>query len=307
VRFELLHNNENILDSIKLSKCYSIDRYGGMLDDLTIAFATDGHTIEFNENDKLEIKTDGGFSTGEMYLDSCISEYGKFFIKAVSCRHENKKRKSRIWHRVKLSKLISDVAMNTGLTPLLYGIEDYTYESIAQVNETDLQFLARICKREGYSIKCDNGNLIVFNERLLESNTKALTIDIDSVVKGTYSFNRSNNGISRMTVRCFNLEKMQNISYTVEDNTISGGEDCRVEFLSDIDEAQRFSLGYLRDANKTNITGIFERHYNGRISAGTLADLTGFEDFDGRYVAYEIKNDFLREISTIKVRKTLGY
>lgn len=306
MNFELLHNGKNILDSIKLSKCYSCDRYGGMLDDLTIAFSTDEHTIEFNENDELEIKTVGGFTTGIMYLDSCIGNDGKFTINALSCRHKNKKRKSKIWHQVKLSKIISDVAKNTGLSPLLYGIEDYTYKSVSQINETDLQMLARICKREGCSIKCDNGNLIVFNEHFMESNSKPITISKDSV-NNDYSFIRNTNGLSSMTVRYFDTENMQNISYTSKDSNISGGEDSLIEFVSNINEAQRASKGYLRDANKFYITGLLGMPYNGNISAGTLCDLTKFEEFDGRYVVYEAKHDYVLEKTVIKVRKTLDY
>lgn len=304
--FELLHNGKNILDSIKLSNCYSYDRYGGMLDDLAITFSTVEHGIEFNENDELEIRTAGGFSTGIMYLDSCVGNDGRFTIKALSCRNKNKKKKSRIWHRVKLSKIIGDVAQSTGLTPLLYGIEDYTYKSVSQINETDLQLLARLCKREGYSIKCDNGNLIVFNEHYLESNSTPIAIS-KSDVNSDYSFNRSTDGLSTYTVRYFDAEKMQTISYTSTDENISGGEDTRIEFLANINEAQRFSTGYLREANKMHITGLLEMPFNGSISAGTVADLTGFEEFDGRYVVYEVRQDFVLEKTTIKVRKILNY
>lgn len=304
--FELIHNGKNIVDAIKVSQCYSCDRYGGMLDDLTIAFSTEEHTIEFNENDELEIRTAGGFTTGTMYLDSCIGNDGKFTIKALSCRHKNKKRKSKVWHQVKLSKIISDVAKNTGLSPLLYGIEDYTYKSVSQINETDLELLARLFKREGYSLKCDNGNLIGFNEHFLESNSKPITLSKNSV-NSNYEFYRSTNGLSSMTVRYFDIEKMQNISYTSMDKNISGGEDTRIEFLSDINEAQRYSAGYLREANKSHITGLMEMPYNGSISAGTVCDLTDFEDFEGRYVIYEARHNYVLEKTEIKVRKTLDY
>lgn len=306
MNFELLHNGKDIVDSIKISRCYSCDRYGGMLDDLTIEFATDEHKIEFYENDELEIRTAGGFTTGIMYLDSCIGNDGRFTIKALSFRQKNKKRKSKIWHQVKLSKVIGDVAKNTGLTPLLYGIDDYTYGSVSQINETDLQMLARICKREGYSIKCDNVNLIVFNEQYLENNGTPIKLSKDNV-KSNYSFSRSTNGLSSMTVRYFNAETMQSIFHTATDTDITGGDDCRIEYMSNINEAHRFSNGYLREANKFHLTGLLQMTYNGDISAGTVADLTGFEEFDDRYIVYEARHDYVLEQTAIKVRKILGY
>lgn len=306
MEFQILHNRKNIVDSIKVSRCSSVDRYGGMLDDLTIVFATEEHKIEFHENDEFEIKTVGGFSTGIMYFDSCVSNDGVFTLRALSCKHNNKKCKSRIWHKVKRSKIINDIAGNTGLTPLLYGVKDYTYNSVSQINETDLQLLARLSKREGDSIKCDNGNLIIFNEHYLESNSTPIAISKDSV-NTNYVFNRSTNGLSSMTVRYFNPATMQNISYTAKDGNISGGDSSKIEFLSNINEAQRFAKGYLRDANKYHLTGILEMPFNGNISAGTVADLTGFEEFDGRYVIYEAKHEYVLEKTVIKVRKILNY
>lgn len=306
MEYALLHNGKNIIGSIKVSGCRSCDRYGGMLDDLAIAFATENHEIEFYENDELEIRTAGGFTTGTMYLDSCVGNDGLFTIKAISCRHNNKKKKSRIWHRVKLTKLIEDVAKDTGLTPLLYGISDYTYKSISQVLETDLQMLARRLKREGYSLKCDNGNLIVFNEYYLEHNSTPITINKADAENG-YSFKRSTDGLRSVTVRYFDTETLHTIEYTATDESISGGEDCKIKFVSDLSEAQRVARSYLREANKFYITGQLSMAYNGNISAGTVADLTGFDEFDGRYVIYEIMNDFVREKTSIKVRKILDY
>lgn len=306
MNFEILHNGKNIRDSIEVVNCYSSDRYGGKLDDLTITFVSGSNTIEFNKDDKLEIKTIGGFSTGTMYLDSCIGENGRFAVRATSCKQESKRRKSKIWNHVRLTRIIGDVAGNVGLIPVTYGIEDYSYISIAQIMETDLQLLARVCKREGYSIKCDSGKLIVFNEYYLENNSAPIAISKDDVDVG-YSFSRSVNGLSSMTVTHFDINTLKNISFTSRDGDIPGGEDIRVEYLKDINEAQRFSKGYLRDANKYHITGALQMPYNGSISAGTVADLSGFEEFDGRYVIYEAMHDFVREKTVIKVRKVLGY
>lgn len=304
--FEILHNGKNIEELIEITECYSCDRYGSTLDDLTITFASDTNKVEFNEDDEIEIRTVGGFTTGVMFLDSCQGDNGLFTVRALSFRQKNKRRKSRIWNRVKLSKIISDVAANTGLTPMAYGITDYTYAGVAQMRETGLQLLARLCKREGYTVKCDNGNLIVFNEHYLESNSTPIEITKDSVGKN-YLFNRSLNGMSSVTVRHFNADTMEVIAYTSSDDSITGGEDVRIEFLTDINEAQRFSAGYLRDANKYYITGSLAMPFNGSISAGTVANLTGFEEFDGQYVVYEARQDFFHEKTFIKVRRVLAY
>lgn len=306
MKYEIIHNGKDITDSIGGIECYSCDRYGGMLDDLGITFSSETNTVEFNENDELEIRTVGGFTTGTMYLDSAVGKNERFTVKALSCRNKNKKRKSKIWNHVMLSQIINYVAGSTGLTPVLYGISNFTYKCVSQIMESDLQMLARICKREGYSIKCDNGNLIIFNEYYLENSNTPIEISKDSV-GSNFSFNRSTNGLCSMTVRHFNVETMQNIFYTFRDETIPGGEDVRIEFMSDMNEAQRVAKGYLREANKFYITGLLEMTFNQNISAGTVADLTGFEEFDGRYVVYEVRHDFLREKTQIKVRKVLGY
>ena len=306
MKFEVLHNGVNIVDYGIVSACCSSDRYGGMLDDLTISFASENNTLTFNKDDKLIVRTENGFTTGTMHLDSYVGKDGRFAITGISCRHENKKRKSRIWNYVRLMKIIGDVAANTGLTPKTYGVKDYTYASVAQIMETDLEFLVRICKREGYSIKCDNGNLIVFNEYYIENSGSPITISKSDAEHG-YSFNKSVNGLASMTVKCFDIEEKRIISYTARDDEISGGEDAKLEFMTQASEAERFAKGYLRAANKFYITGELLMPYNGGISAGTVADLKDFEDNDGRYVVYEVRHDFVNEKTIIKVRKVLAY
>lgn len=302
---KIKHNGIDISGKLELSKCLLCDRYGGMLDDITLEFPDDTNSITINRYDTLEVITDS-YKSGIMYIDECLGFSGKFTVKAISSKPNNKDKKTRVWSHIRLTQIANDVAATCGLTLKTYGINDYTYDSVTQLHETDLEFLARICKREGYSIKCDNGNLIIFNERFIENDFEAMTIN-KSDVSPNWNFKRSANGMSRFTVRYFDMDKNVLIKFTAEDAQVDGRGDEAVMYVRDIAEAERFAHGFLRAANKECLTGMLSMTLNSGLSAGTVIDLKGFDEFDGRYVIYELTHDVLNERTSFKVRNTLAY
>lgn len=287
------------------SSCNLFDRLGGSKDNIKLLFPYDCE-VTFNKFDELEI-TAGNYSTGKMYVIGCdgVNNNTSCLINAISCKPTSKEKRSRILTNVTLHQIINDVAKNCNLSVVLYDINNYTYKSICQINETDLHFLNRLCLREGYSIKADNGNLIVFNDYSLENNYEPLTLRKSEISDA--NFTRTENGCKSITVRCFNLENKSLISYTATDKTVDGGTETFIETLSSIDEAERFSKGYLRNRNNMMLTGIIKMNFNDNISAGTTLNLTEYEEYDGRYIVYEIRHDIVNEDTYIYIRRTLDY
>lgn len=302
---KIKHNGVDISSNIQLSSCYLYDRYGGLLDNLSFSFPYETSDLILNKYDEIEISANG-YSSGVMYLDSIYHTDGAFQVNAISNKPSNKVKHSRIWLDVKLSRLISDIAENCGLNVKTYGIEDYIYKYISQMSETDLQFLSRICEREGYSIKCENGSLIVFNEYYIENNYPTFDLSANDV-SSAWNFNRAINGLSKAIVSYYNHETGTTIESYAEDIETDGGTDLFIFPCSSPTEAYRYAKGKLRAANKNYITGQISMEYKPSLSAGSCLNLTGFNDFDGKYVIYELTHDLVREKTIIKVRKTLAY
>ena len=303
--FRVKLNAVDVTDKIELNSCNLFDRLGGMTDNLKIQIPYNSE-LTFNKFDELKITADK-YSTGVMYISGCngVNNNASCVINALSYKATNKNKRSRIITNVTLYQLINDAAANCGLGIKLYDVVNYNYKAVCQLNETDLQFLNRICLREGYSVKVDDGNLVVFNDYSLENNYEAAKLSRSDV--SAFDFKRAENGLRNMTVRFYSVGNKETISYTATDNSFDGGAETVTEFISGIDEAQRFAKGYMRAKNNMALSGVLTMGFNTDLSAGTTVDLTGFDEYDGRYIIYELRHDIVNEKTHLKIRKTLGY
>ena len=293
--------------SADLQSCILTDRYGGLLDSVRLTINdSEKKWCKYGmvKGDEIIIKTDG-YSTGSMYLAKFDEKDGWLSIDAVSLKPTKKVVKSKIWRHVRLREVLSDCAKNTGLTLKTYGITDFYYESLAQIKMTDLDFACWVCKREGYSVKVDNNCLIVFNERYLESQDTALRITPEDV-DNDYSFSLSSSCTNSVTVSHYDRGKGL-IEQTATDDRIFGGAEVINERVTSFDEAKRFAYGYLRERNKRYVLGRFVMPYNPAISAATVFNAEGFQDFDGKYVVVEVSHNIKKELSSLTVRKVLDY
>lgn len=299
------HNGQDITSKINLASGILTDRYGGVLDTLTLSFPEGETDLAFYRYDEIEVVNDA-YKSGVMYVDECIFSSGHYQINAISFKPQNKKKSSGFWRHIDLFRIANDVAKANGLILKTYGVTNFRYDAVTRINETDLAFLDRICKREGYSIKCDNGQLILFSERALESEARAVTIN-QSEVEPNYFFKRSTNGVSSLTVKYFDISTNEYIEYTAIDNDVEGGTERITERVKDTEEAQRFALGYLRERNKYYLTAQIKVSLNTEISAGTVLQLKGFSEFDGKYVVDEVSHDIVNNKSYLKIRAVLNY
>ena len=302
---KILLNGSDVTSKIEMSGCNLFDRLGGSKDNLKLQFPYECE-VTFNKQDEMEI-TAGKYNTGKMYIIGCdgVNNNSSCLINAVSCRTVSKEKRSRILTNVTLHQIINDVAEKCRLSVELYDVANFTYKAVCQLNETDLQFLNRICLREGYSVKADNGKLVVFNDYSLENNYEPLKLEKSEGSEA--NFNRTENGCRSITVRCYDIENGRLISYTATDESIEGGSETIIESVSSIGEAERFAKGYLRSRNNMMLTGNIKIPFNDDISAGTVLDLTDYDDYNGRYIVYEVRHDIVNENTYLYFRKTLDY
>lgn len=307
MEISLIYQGKRINDDVNISKCYLYDRLGGMADSIDLSFP-DGEKLwvqwGVQKGDEISVKADT-YPTGKMYIDTYYMESGNFIIKTTSTPIHSKKVKSKIWRDVKLHEVINDVASSLGLSVKTYDIEDFTYRTIMQREETDLQMLNRVCMREGYAVKIHDGSLLVFNEKALEAGSNAVSVAVDDVF-ANYRFKRSDSLLSSYTVT-YQPMNGSLITAIANDANIQGGSGKTREFLDSVSEAERFSKGYLRSVNKKAVVGYLPMEYNPNISAGSLIDCTGFKEFDGRYIVSSIMHDVLGGVSYVEVRNTLTY
>jgi len=300
---QLFYNNIDITNKIDIKKCVLHDYAGNGADDAEIVFP-DSEKLWGKWNpqrgDSIVIKSES-YSTGLMYLDSIVKSAGIFTLKAISTPISAKKTKNRIWRNIKFSEIISDIAKNNSLEFETYGITEYTYSALSQCGQTDIGFLNDICIREGYCCKVTNGKLIVFSEAYMESQLSKITITSDDLYP-EYDFQLSDDVFQNFTVLYYGSEL---ITYTANDNTIVGGSDRRIEYLTNVGEAERWSKGYLRNKNKYRKTAWLPIKYLADVAAASVITIDGFSNFDGKYYIYKITHDTVNNRSYLLVRQTI--
>lgn len=308
MNMKITFNGADVTNDLDLQSCILTDRYGGLLDDIRLVINdTEEKWANYGivKGDEIIIKTDG-YTTGSMYVSKAMINKGKLLLDAVSLKPSKKIIKSRIWHHVRLSEILNDCAKENGLELKTYGITDYYYDSLAQIQKTDIAFASEICIKEGYSVKVDNNCLIVFNEKYMESLDAEMTIRAEDV-NSNYSFVLSSECTNNVTVSYYDIEKGLLIEQTATDDNIIGDSKIIIEKVSSFDEANRYAYGHLRNCNKKAIIGRLSMPYNSNISAGTVFNAEGFQEFDDKYVVIEVSHDIKLEISNLTVRKVIAY
>ncbi|QNU67267.1 phage late control D family protein [Ruminiclostridium herbifermentans] len=299
---QLIYEGKDITKDISIKSCVLHDYAGGGADDVRITFPdSDKLWGKWNpeRGDILEVKT-GNYSTGLMYVDGVSQCAGTFTLNAISTPLSAKKPKNRIWRNIKFTQIISDIADANGLTYEVYGITDYAYTVISQMNQSDLDFLNMICIREGYSCKISDGKIIIFSEEYMERKTAKPIITPNDVFQN-YEFTKSDNLFSSFTVR-YAAPFGNLITYTAR-SIYAGGSGLEIEYLNSIAEAERWANGYLRNINKYAVTTYLPMKFITDISAGSLINIKEFGTFDGKYYVYKVSLDTVNNKSYVYARQ----
>lgn len=195
---ELTYENKNISNDLKphlLSWTYT-DNFSGQADDLQITledkaqlwladwFPELGAKLKATirrknwwEEGKEETLPLGAFEIDEIetaYPPSVVT------IKALSVPQSSSLRgeqKNRAWEKTKLSVIANDLAKGANLKLFFDTKVNPEYDRIEQTEETDLQFLQRLCSDSGLALKVTNSQLVIFDEYKYEQQHPVMTID----------------------------------------------------------------------------------------------------------------------------------
>lgn len=308
---KILYNGADLIASgQKPQEALAIDRAGGEADSLSVIFPDpSGKWASWGtaRGDTARL-TSGTLDTGIMWVDNPSKSSGVFRFDATSIHPNARLPRAKIWRDVKLSEIVSDVAARAQLTPAIQaGVTDWSYKAISQNMETDIAFLVRICKREGYAVKATGGQLVIYDEQQLEAVTPSITLTPQNVAPG-YDFEDGTGLLSAATVVYFNVQKSLLIKQTASDANTVGGTIQRVEMVSDDGEAQRFAWGTLRAANKWRRVGAFSVNQNTTLAAGSTVLLSEFPGSDnGAWFVYQTTYDAIQDKMRVYVRRPLDY
>jgi len=304
ISVRLIYEGRDINEAVEIRKADLTDNAGEELDSLELHFndpkglwsqwkPEKNHTIQVIES---------GFDSGVMYTDEIGQQRGLIVLKTLPIKQEAKTENTKTWENTHILGVSQELAIKHGLTLEHYGVDDYLYTRLDQVERSDFDFLAWRCLLEGYALKLSNGKLIIYDEGFMEAPAPVKTLTPD-YVDGDYIFrNKSNQVYGSCLISSPNKEiqfetKAEAYGPTLKFNNFT---------LNNIDEAKRFSKGLLRSKNKFEQTFSCSVQLDPGIAAGSTIALKNFGLADGKYLAYQVIQKFVSRKSILKLRKLVN-
>jgi len=256
----------------------------------------------FQRGETIEVK-DGKCKSGKMYIWNVGPSSGHYHIEAYSMPPDSYSTQNKSWEQVHLLQLGREVAQNHNLTFKNYGVEDHVYDYCFQNNITDLDFLYTRCQIEGASFLIYNGNLIIYDERKLESQTPEVSLNLTTGHDFEYT---------DTTFDCFKkIELFNNTVKGAFNMSADSGQTkiLRVPFpMSSQEEAERFAKNYCRYLNREKAKYKFHLEYLERdISAGSVAHIEtdGEQSWNGNVFVEFCRFDMMYDETDVVARKVV--
>ncbi len=291
--------------NLEVSDCRIYDNMGGKADSLVISFAdikNECRKWNFAKDNTIEI-IDSPFSSGIMYVDGFGCSRGSYDIDAISIKKSFKTKKTRTWENVKFLDLAKDLTEELGLNLKTYGVNDFQYSRVDQVQKNNIEFLNYRSMLEGYNLKISNGKALIVSEEFLKGQKEVLTLE-PSLFIGKYDFKCTSNHIYH-GCEIVSFSKSLIKGRYINDNF--SGDVIKINNISigSIGEANRFSKNVLLSLNKNETIGVFTINKNTSLAAGNLINIENLDSFNGKYVIENIIHDLIGGRSKLTVRKVL--
>ena len=280
----------------------------------------------------------GSLPTGSFELDSveAAGPPATINISGVSLGYSSpirQTKKSKAWENYKLSAIAGEIAGNGGLSCVYESANDPFYEREEQTKESDMHFLSGLCHDAGISLKCSDGQLVLFDQATYEAKPPVLTIRrnngriLPAAPKAYGAYGKDPNCTEYISHRLSTgAAETQygscRVSYTnpatgqlIEGKAAAEGEDSKsgqcleiTAKVKDAGEAQALAEKHLRLHNKFNRTVTFTLPGNTALVAGVTVKVEDFGGWSGKYIVKQAEHAVSDSgyVTTVTLRKVLG-
>jgi uncharacterized protein len=306
---KLIYENVDITNDVEIINAAVSDNAGGVSDSLDIIFFDKEklwRSWNPQKGDEIILEHED-FSSGIMYVDETGISKGLFSLRALSQPLKAKTPKTKVWENTKFISFATDMAESVGLKLETYGIIDWTYERVEQIEETSLAALNMRCKLEGYSLKISNGKAIIFDENTFEAVNPVTEITEEDFL-GDYSFKRISSGLySSCLINVRQSDGVTVFEYKPSISVIGPVLRPKVR-ATNIGEAERFAKNLLRNENKFEYIGSCGIKLNTTLAAGNTISAPDIQPYNGTYFLEKVIHNLTAEKTYLKMRKRVeGY
>lgn len=276
--------------------------------------------------------------TGDFELDSVEAAGPPSTIKVggVSLGYSSpirQTKKSKAWENYNLSAIAGEIAGNGGLSLVYESASDPFYERVEQTKESDIKFLSDLCHDAGISLKCSDGQLVLFDQAAYEAKPPALTLRRNNgrILPaapeaygaygkdpncGEYIDYRLSTGAAETQYGSCRVSYADAASgQLIEGRATAEGEDSEsgqcleiTAKVKDASEAQALAEKHLRLHNKFNRMASFTLPGNTGLVAGVTVKLEDFGGWSGKYIIKQAEHTVSSSGYTTRItlRKVLG-
>ena len=277
----------------------------------------------------------GSLPTGSFELDSVdaggppatVTIKGSSLAYGSSIRQT---KKTKAWEGYSLSGIANEIAGNAGLTCMYEAARNPTYKRKEQTKKSDITFLSELCHDEGISLKCTDGQLVLFDQSTYEALPPVATIRKDGgrilpaapQAHGAYgkdpkclayeTYDLSTGAAETQYGSCRVSYADTATGKCIEGIATADGDDGKSEQrleitakVSSTGEAKMLAEKHLRLHNKFNRSASFTLPGNTALVAGVTVMLEGFGGWDGKYMvkqaAHTVGGGYTTKIDLRKV------
>lgn len=280
----------------------------------------------------------GSLPTGSFELDSVEAAGPPATVKVggVSMGYSSpirQTKKSKAWENYKLSAIAGEIAGNGGLSLVYESDSDPFYERVEQTKESDIKFLSDLCHDAGISLKCSDGQLVLFDQAAYEAKPPVLTLRRNNgrilpaapQAYGAYGKDPNCGEYIEYRLSTGAAETQYGscrVSYAdaatgqlIEGKATAEGEDGKsgqcleiTAKVKDASEAQALAEKHLRLHNKFNRMASFTLPGDTGLVAGVTVKLEDFGGWSGKYIVKQAEHTVSTSgyTTSITLRKVLG-
>lgn len=235
----------------------------------------------------------GTLPTGDFELDtvdasgpaSTITIKGTSLAFSASLRQT---KKSKAWENYTLSGIASEIAGGGGMGCMYESAVNPSYDRVEQVDQSDIDFLKKLCEDAGISIKATDGKIVLFDLATYESKPPVITIKRGKeggYIKYKLSSGSADTQYSKCRVSYMNPATGNLIEGTAEDSSVTTEQCLEITAkVGSVGEAQALAKTHLRLHNKFSKKISFTFPGNTALVAAVTVQLEGWGAWDGKYL-----------------------
>ncbi|MDO4301787.1 MAG: contractile injection system protein, VgrG/Pvc8 family [Clostridia bacterium] len=215
---------------------------------------------------------------------------------------------TKSWEAVTLEEIATEIALKSNFVCKYYSVAECYYERVEQQNESDMQFLSRLCKAAMISLKVSNKAIILFEQSLFEQKDAIMTVTPKSdIIDYNFNYTTNDTEYSKCTVKYTNPKTKKTIQGSYEDKSIKDGKSFSVTDVkvSSKAEANALAKSKLKEKNREGNKISFTLPGDFNLVSGVNINVSGFFGFDGKYAietaTHKVTGGYTTSITARKV------